>query len=148
MLCSAVFRKKYGVALLICLKSQPYILTILPSVVQIQACRPHVVHHNVFSGPRKHSGEMLKSEICWKMCEITFLSLNCLRWTKCICTRTMNSTFSVYHFVLFIYFTIKLEGMVHCLPTAGEPVWITSVFLVPWHSLSWRIHLAQWTQQR
>jgi len=27
------------------------------SVVQLQARGPHVAHHNVFSGPRKHSGK-------------------------------------------------------------------------------------------
>jgi len=27
----------------------------------------------------------------------------------------MNNTFSVYHFVLFIYFTIELEGTARCM---------------------------------
>jgi len=80
------------------------------SVGQLQARGPRVAHHSVFSGPRKHSGKVFKSEICWKACEVPFVSLNCLCWMKCICTRTMNNTFSVGNFVLFIYFTIKLEG--------------------------------------
>jgi len=47
-------------------------------------------------GPRKHSGKVFKSQICWKAYEVTFISLNCSHWIKCICTRTMNNTFSVY----------------------------------------------------
>ena len=72
----------------------------------------------------------------WGLCQKhdeTFASLNCLRWVKCICTRTMNNTFSLYHycFCLFIYFTIKLEGT----PSANSR-WNTlldnlSVFLCP-----------------
>jgi len=44
--------------------------------------------------------------------EVTFVSLSCFHWIKCICTRTMNNTFSGYYycFFLFIYFKIKLEG--------------------------------------
>jgi len=80
------------------------------SVVQLQARGPHVALHSVFSGLRNHSGRICKSEICWKAYKVTFVSLNCLRWIKCICTRTINTTFSVYHFYLFIYFAIKLEG--------------------------------------
>jgi len=34
------------------------------SVVQLQACGPHVTRHSVFSGPRKHSGKIFKFEIC------------------------------------------------------------------------------------
>jgi len=49
-------------------------------------------------------------------------------------------------FALFIYFKIKLEGTVRRLPSAGEPDKITSVFSVPWCSLSWRVCLAHWTQ--
>ena len=81
-------------------------------VFQLQAHGPHVVRHNVFSGPRTRSGKILKSEICWKACEVTFVSLNWLRSLKCICTRMMNAVYylSIYHFVLFIYFTITSEG--------------------------------------
>jgi len=60
--------------------------------------------HSTFSGPRKHSGKICKCAIGWKVCEVTFVSLNCLRWIKCICTRTMNRTFSVYHFYLIYSF--------------------------------------------
>jgi len=34
------------------------------SVVQLQAPGPHAAHHSVFSGLRKHSGKIFKSEIC------------------------------------------------------------------------------------
>jgi len=40
-------------------------------VVQIQARGPRVTRHSVFSGPRKHSGKISKSEICWKACGVT-----------------------------------------------------------------------------
>jgi len=33
----------------------------------------------------------------------------------------MFATFSVYHFVLFVYFMIKLEGTAHRSPSAGAP---------------------------
>jgi len=36
------------------------------SVVQLQAGGPHVTRHGVFSGPRKHSGKIFKSEIVEK----------------------------------------------------------------------------------
>jgi len=74
--------------------------------------------YSVFSGPRKHSGEIFKSEIGWKACKVTFVSLDCLRWIKWIYTRTMNTIFSVYHFDLLIFFTIKLEGT----PAAHSPL--------------------------
>jgi len=60
----------------------------------------HVAGHRVISGPWKHSGKIFKSEICWKACEVTLVSLNYLYWIKCICTRAVH--FSVYHFC-FIY---------------------------------------------
>ena len=41
---------------------------------------PHVARHSVFCGLQKHSGKIFKSEICWKACEVTFVSLNCLCW--------------------------------------------------------------------
>ena len=63
------------------------------SVVQLRG--PHMARHSVFSGPRKHSGEIIKSEICRKACEATFVPLNCMRWIKCVCTRTMITTFFV-----------------------------------------------------
>jgi len=81
--------------------------------VQLQAHGLHVVRVrlSVFSVLRKHSEKIFKFDICWKACKVTIVSLNCLRWIKRICTRTMNNTFSGHHFALFIYFTIKLEGM-------------------------------------
>jgi len=66
--------------------------------------------HSAFSGLRKHSGKIVKAEICWNTCELPLVSLNCLHWIQCICTRTRNNTFSVYHFILFIYFAIKSES--------------------------------------
>jgi len=33
----------------------------------------------------------------------------------------MNMTSSVHHFVLFIYFMIKLEGTAHRSPSTGAP---------------------------
>jgi len=42
----------------------------------------------------------------------------------------MNNTFSVYHFVIFIYFMIKLEGTAHRYLSAGAPFWITKVFFL------------------
>jgi len=53
--------------------------TIYISMVQLQARGLHVARHNVFSGPRTHSGKIFKSEICWKACKVIFVSLNCLR---------------------------------------------------------------------
>ena len=49
-----------------------------------------------------------KSEICWKACEVTSVLLNSSLWIKCICTRTMNKTFSVYHYCFgFMYLFIS-----------------------------------------
>jgi len=65
--------------------------------------------HSDFSGPRKHSGKIFQSEICWKTCKITFLSLNCLRWIICIRTRSMNTTFSnvLFCFICLFYDHIR-----------------------------------------
>jgi len=35
---------------------------------------------NIFSGPQKHSEKICKCEICWKVCEDTFVSPNSFRW--------------------------------------------------------------------
>jgi len=43
------------------------VFTVYDSVVQLQACRPHVACHSVFSGLRKHSGKIFKCEICWEV---------------------------------------------------------------------------------
>ena len=82
--------------------------------------------HSVIGGPRQHSEKIFKPEICWKAREVTFVSLNCLRWIKWVCTRTMNTISVHHHCICFIYFTIKLGGG----PSAGAPRWITSVFFV------------------
>ena len=95
-------------------------LMIQTVVVQLQARGPHVARHSVSSGPWKHSGKTFRSEICWKTCEVTFVSLNCLHWINRMCTRTMNNTFSMYHFASFICFTIKLEGTAR--PAANPPL--------------------------
>jgi len=56
--------------------------------------------------------------------KFTFISLNCLHWIKCICTRTMNSLLpflcATVVFVLFIHFKIKLEGTVFPNPPLGH----------------------------
>jgi len=105
-------------------------------VVQLQSLGPQMAWHNVFSGLRKHSRKIFKSVIFCKACEVKFVSQNCLRWIK-------RSAFSVYHFVLFIHFTIKLEGNDY----PGALDWITSLlFFGARRSLSWKVHLAQWTQ--
>ena len=109
------------------------------SVVQLQARGPDVAHRRVFSGPQKHFEKNFKVELCWKACEITFVSLNYLRCIKCICTRTINNMFfcmQILFFVLFIPLTLRWAT---CLDNF-------CVFYVPQYSLSWRVHLAQWTQ--
>jgi len=119
-------------------------------VVQLQASGPHVARHSVFSGPRKHSGKIVKSEIRRKACEVTFVLMNFLRWMQCICTRTMKTTFSAYHFVLFIYlFYDQIRRC--CLPLTlrwGAYQDNPCVFSLPRHSFSWRVHPAQWSQYR
>ena len=57
-----------------------------------------------FQWRAEDSGKHYKFEICWKAGEVTFVSSNCLRWIKCICTRTVNRAFSVYHFCLMNLF--------------------------------------------
>jgi len=93
-------------------------------------------------------------KFCWKMCDVTFASTICLLWIKCICTRTMNNSFSVYQFVWFIYLFIYL----FCRQTrrygpppnfrCGTCLDGLCVFSVPRRSYSWRVHPAQWTQYR
>ena len=46
----------------------------------------NVARNSAFSGSRKRSEKIFKSEICWNTCEFTFASLNCLRWIKWIYT--------------------------------------------------------------
>jgi len=54
----------------------------------------------------------------------------------------------MFAFALFIYFTIKLEGRPSVKPPlehiTGQPL----CFSLPRLSLSWRVHLVQWTQYR
>ena len=57
-----------------------------------------MAHHSVISASQNHLGKVFKFEICWKACEVTFVSLNCLRCIKCICTREINKTFFVHHY--------------------------------------------------
>jgi len=96
--------------------------------------------HNIFSGPQKHSGKICKCAIGWKVCEVAFVTLNCLRWIKFICTRTMNRAFSVFHFYLiyFFYNQIRIGTDLRWI----KPGW-SQGFFVPRCSLSWRLHLAQ-----
>ena len=75
--------------------------------VQLQSRRSHVARHSVVTGSRNHSKKNFKFEICWKPYEVTFVSLNCLRGIKSVCTRTMNSTFSVYHYCSFYLFNLR-----------------------------------------
>jgi len=77
------------------------------NVVQLQTLGPHVTSHNVFSDPQKHSGKIFKSEMCWKACEVTFVSRNCFRWIKCICTRKWIIPFlcTITVIVLFIFWS-------------------------------------------
>ena len=107
-----------------------WFMTVLPyaNVVQLQA--------------HGHSGKTFKSETCEKTCEVAFVFQKCLRWIKCIFTRTMNRLRPfLCTIVVFVYFAIKLKyGPLLTLR------WTTCVdnlcFLVPRRSLSWRVHWA------
>jgi len=142
-----------------------YRFSIFSGIFSKSAKSCSLIHRGPTTGPQAACGPLqryqwpaeafmknFKSEICWKACEVTFISLNSSFWIKCICTRTMKNTFSVYHrcfwFYVFIYFTIKLEGR----PSDNPPLeHITGQALcssLPQLSLSWRIHLEQWTQYR
>jgi len=84
---------------------------------------PHVTCHSVVNDRRKHSGTIFKSEICWKLCEVPSVTLNCLHWINCICTRTSLITrflcaITVFVIGLFIYFAIKFESI---RPSANRP---------------------------
>jgi len=114
-------------------------------VVQVEVRGPHVAHYSIFSGPRKHSGKIFKSEICWKTCEVAFASLNCLRWMKCTAQEKWIIPFLCsFWFIYLFYDQIRRYGQP--LTLRGTLVWMTSVFSVPWRSLSSRVHLAQWTR--
>jgi len=110
--------------------------------------------HSVLSGSRKHSEKIFRFRICWKACEIIFVSMNCLRWIKCICTRTMNNKlfwrFFLCTSIVFILFMLCYNQIRRYAPhlTLRWGTWVYSlwVFSVPRRSLSWRVHLAQWTQ--
>jgi len=81
------------------------------NVVQLQARGPHMAHHSVFSGPRKHSGKIFKCEICRQAYEVTFASLNCLRWIKSICTKNKSYLFCVtFCFTFLFYDQIRRYG--------------------------------------
>jgi len=59
---------------------------------QLAARGPHVACQSIFSGPQKHlkhSRKLFKPDIFWKMYMVTFVSLNCMCWIKCICNRTI-----------------------------------------------------------
>jgi len=113
------------------------------SVVQLQARGPHVARYRVFCGPRKHWEKIFQSEICWKTCKVTFFSLNPLGWKRCICTRTINNTFCMpFYFIYLFYDKIRRYDpplTLRCLNNL-------CAFSVSRRSLSWRVHLAQWTQ--
>ena len=51
-------------------------------VVQLELRRQHVARPSVVSGPRKDSEKIFTSEIRWKACEVTFVSLNLLALDK------------------------------------------------------------------
>jgi len=102
-----------------CIRNEPH--SVLKedciSVVWLRQCGPTTDPRATcgppqrFQWPAEAFRKNFKFEICWKACEVTFVSLNCFRRIKCICTRTMNTTFYVYHYrFCFIYFMIKLEG--------------------------------------
>jgi len=62
----------------------------------------------------------------------------------------MNTTFSVYHFALLIYlFPDQIRWYGPPLSLCWD-TWLDNlcVFSVSRRSLSWRIHLSQWTQNQ
>ena len=108
--------------------------------------RPHVAHHSIFSGPRKHSGKIFKCEICRQVYEVTFASLNCLCWIKCICTKNDSWFLCVtFCFISLFYDQIRRYGLPLTLRW-GTCLDNLCVISVQRRSLSWRVHLAQWTQ--
>jgi len=48
-------------------------------VIQLQAREEHVARHSIVSSLRNHSEKIFKLEISRETCEVTFVSLNCLR---------------------------------------------------------------------
>ena len=81
-----------------------------------------------FSGARGSIQEKSSHLKFVEKCEVTSVSLNCLRWIKCICTRTVNNTFlcSISVFVLF-YNPIRTQRPPLTLRWGTCAVWITSV---------------------
>jgi len=72
----------------------------------IQARGPHVARHSVCCDPRKDLGKVFKSKICWKACEVTSVSMKCLRWIKCILHKN-NEEYLIRVLILFLlYFFI------------------------------------------
>ena len=69
-----------------------------------------------FQWPAETFRKILKSETCWKACEVTFVSLYYFRWIKWICTRTIPFCAP---FCLFIYFTIKIKDAA----CSNPPLW-------------------------
>ena len=121
-----------------------------PSVFPRDQCSPTTGPRAVCGPPQRFQwpAEAFRKNLqiwTWKACVVTFASLNCLRRIKYICTRTINTTFSMYHFVLFIYFTIKLEGRPAANPPQDTCLDNHCVYSVSRRSLPWRVHLAQWT---
>jgi len=127
------------------------------SVVQLQASGPYMAHQSVISGPRMDSGKIFKSEIYWNAFEVYVKNMlkHLSHWIACagwsafaqeqwiipfLCT--------IIVFVLFIYLTIKLEGR----PSPNSPLKLLTglslSFSLSRLSLSWRVHLAQWTKYR
>jgi len=118
-----------------------YVAMTQNTLVRLQARRPHVARRSVFSGSRKYLRKSFKSEICWKPCEATFVSLNCLSWIKRICTMYLFCApllFSFFHQIRRNYLLQTLRW-----GTCQHKLCVSSVF---WRSLSWIAHLAQWTQ--
>jgi len=62
----------------------------------------------------------------------------------------MDNTFSVYHYC----FCLNTDSFYDQIRRCGSPLtlrWGTcleklGIYSVPWHSLSWSVHLVQWTQ--
>ena len=84
-----------------------------------------------FQWPAEAFRKNFKFEICWKACEDAFVSLNCLRWIKWICTRTMNNTFSVYHYCFCLICLFYDQIRRYCPPLGQLTVWPLCFFGAP-----------------
>jgi len=72
---------------------------------------PHVARHSVFCGLQKHSGKIFKSEICWKACEVTFVSLNCLCWITWIMGNIPFLCNVTFYFIYLFWNQIGKHGL-------------------------------------